>query len=154
MYAKKPQLSDIVSQLESRWSQSPKPIYTLLTAFSHRLPDVAHSPNHEEPSRNHALDTKAKKTDLPYNKEYHRDNLLFLVRYYENGGEEPAPVESRWIMDGKILDSETRRPSIRRSRLRFGKPTASRTALRWQKRRRQSRTCDDRSKSWKWKRRT
>jgi hypothetical protein len=42
--------------------------------------------------------------DRPSYMESNRDNILFLLRYYENGGEEPAPGETRWIMDGKILD--------------------------------------------------
>lgn len=49
--------------------------------------------------------------DPPHYMEPHRANLLFLVKYYENGGEEPAPGESRWIMDGEILDSEPTFPT-------------------------------------------
>ncbi|KAK1762911.1 hypothetical protein QBC33DRAFT_550947 [Phialemonium atrogriseum] len=34
----------------------------------------------------------------------HRKNILFLIDYYENGGEVPPPGKTMWIFDGKVVD--------------------------------------------------
>ena len=33
-----------------------------------------------------------------------RKNIEFLIRYYENGGKIPAPGQTIWLLDGKVVD--------------------------------------------------
>ncbi|KIX09363.1 uncharacterized protein Z518_00442 [Rhinocladiella mackenziei CBS 650.93] len=36
--------------------------------------------------------------------EFQRKNIEFLIRYYENGGKVPAPGQTMWLVDGKVVD--------------------------------------------------
>jgi hypothetical protein len=33
-----------------------------------------------------------------------RKNIEFLIHYYENGGKIPAPGQTIWLLDGKVVD--------------------------------------------------
>ena len=35
-----------------------------------------------------------------------RKNIEFLIRYYENGGKIPAPGQTIWLLDGKVVDKK------------------------------------------------
>jgi hypothetical protein len=41
--------------------------------------------------------------DDSYEVQRHRENILFLIHYYENGGEPPTPGQRMWLVDGKSL---------------------------------------------------
>jgi hypothetical protein len=36
--------------------------------------------------------------------QYQRKNIEFLIHYYENGGKVPAPGQTMWLLDGKVVD--------------------------------------------------
>jgi len=36
--------------------------------------------------------------------QYQRKNIEFLIHYYENGGKIPAPGQTMWLLDGKVVD--------------------------------------------------
>ena len=38
--------------------------------------------------------------------QYQRKNIEFLIHYYENGGKVPAPGQTMWLLDGKVVDKE------------------------------------------------
>jgi hypothetical protein len=37
---------------------------------------------------------------------FQRKNIEFLIHYYENGGKVPAPGQTIWLLDGKVVDKE------------------------------------------------
>jgi hypothetical protein len=38
--------------------------------------------------------------------QFQRKNIEFLIHYYENGGKVPAPGQTIWLLDGKVVDKE------------------------------------------------
>jgi hypothetical protein len=38
--------------------------------------------------------------------QFQRKNIEFLIHYYENGGKIPAPGQTIWLLDGKVVDKE------------------------------------------------
>jgi hypothetical protein len=36
--------------------------------------------------------------------QFQRKNIEFLIPYYENGGKVPAPGQTIWLLDGKVVD--------------------------------------------------
>jgi hypothetical protein len=36
--------------------------------------------------------------------QFQRKNIEFLIHYYENGGKIPAPGQTMWLLDGKVVD--------------------------------------------------
>jgi hypothetical protein len=40
--------------------------------------------------------------------QFQRKNIEFLIHYYENGGKVPAPGQTIWLLDGKVVDKEPR----------------------------------------------
>ena len=38
--------------------------------------------------------------------QFQRKNIEFLIHYYENGGKVPAPGQTMWLLDGKVVDKE------------------------------------------------
>ena len=38
--------------------------------------------------------------------QFQRKNIEFLIHYYENGGKVPAPGQTIWLVDGKVVDKE------------------------------------------------
>jgi hypothetical protein len=38
--------------------------------------------------------------------QFQRKNIEFLIHYYENGGKLPAPGQTIWLVDGKVVDKE------------------------------------------------
>ena len=42
--------------------------------------------------------------DNSYEVQRHRENILFLIHYYENGGAPPPRGQTMWLVDGKIVD--------------------------------------------------
>ena len=36
--------------------------------------------------------------------QFQRKNIEFLIHYYENGGKFPAPGQTIWLLDGKVVD--------------------------------------------------
>jgi hypothetical protein len=38
--------------------------------------------------------------------QFQRKNIEFLIRYYENGRKIPAPGQTIWLLDGKVVDKE------------------------------------------------
>lgn len=47
----------------------------------------------------------------PFPMEYHRENLLFLIDHYENGGSLPPFGQTRWVQQGKLLDHKPTEPT-------------------------------------------
>ena len=41
-----------------------------------------------------------------YEVQRHRENILFLIHYYENGGEPPPRGQTMWLVDGKVVDQK------------------------------------------------
>ena len=38
--------------------------------------------------------------------QFQRKNIEFLIHYYENGGKVPAPGQTIWLLNGKVVDEE------------------------------------------------
>ena len=38
--------------------------------------------------------------------QFQRKNIEFLIHYYENGGKIPAPGQTMWLLDGKVIDKK------------------------------------------------
>jgi hypothetical protein len=38
--------------------------------------------------------------------QFQRKNIEFLIHYYENGGKVPAPGQTIWLLNGKVVDKE------------------------------------------------
>ena len=36
--------------------------------------------------------------------QFQQKNIKFLIHYYENGGKLPAPGQTMWLLDGKVVD--------------------------------------------------
>jgi hypothetical protein len=36
--------------------------------------------------------------------QFQRKNIEFLIHYYENGGKIPAPGQTMWLLDGKVVN--------------------------------------------------
>jgi hypothetical protein len=43
--------------------------------------------------------------------QFQRKNIEFLIHYYENGGKLPAPGQTIWLLDGKVVDKMPERVS-------------------------------------------
>jgi len=50
--------------------------------------------------------------DDSYEVQRHRENILFLIHYYENGGEPPTPGQRMWLVDGKVVDQKPVFPAM------------------------------------------
>jgi hypothetical protein len=41
--------------------------------------------------------------------QFQRKNIEFLIHYYKNGGKIPAPGQTMWLLDGKVVDKRPER---------------------------------------------
>jgi len=44
--------------------------------------------------------------DDSFEVQRHRENILFLIHYYENGGEPPPRGQRMWLVDGKVVNQK------------------------------------------------